>query len=199
MMILVSGLPRSGTSILSGMLHRGGVDMGMIVANTYPGAIMDPEYEEAEFALMMMNKPNKQQADKSLRQYIMHRAKTSRTLQWGVKSPYALPYVSRIKMLCEDMGIPFLYFGTMRPLDESAESLDRIGAAMHRDDKWKAYARAELAYLQPFFLDNMPTEAFLYEELRNTPHLVAQRLKNHGLLIDEQKAIHGVRATGINV
>jgi hypothetical protein len=134
--IIVLGIPRSGTSLVAGILHRLNVNMGNQLLNAGPS---NPKgfYEDLEFLklhqLMIGNvwhDPDMSNIDRYLSEYeLLIRKKENQSL-WGIKDPrlcFLLKYLLNI-IKCDTKLIL-----TERPLHESANSMlaDRFISNRH--------------------------------------------------------------------
>lgn len=106
MIILVTGLMRTGTSLLSKQLHLMGVPMGTEMRFPING---QEDWEDVIFTDKMLarldgrDSTNKKEFIRWLRQYEKARNVVK---NWGVKSPFALPFIEDIrKAFCGELKV----------------------------------------------------------------------------------------------
>ena len=193
-MILVTGTMRSGTSALSRMLHQSGVDMGYMFVAPDPGTINEVEYEDAEITLALFNAPPQPVAEPILREYIRERRKSKRALEFGFKTPFALPYVGLIRRICKQFGEPLVVIYTLRDVTESNASFERAAELMGKDEEWLTDRKEHNTALASSMLDTPPDICYDYEKIRNEPAMVLLDIqKRFNVLIDEVKGSHGIK------
>lgn len=132
-MIVVTGLLRSGTSAVAERLVRMGVVMGDRMA--FPVGVLRPEWEDADLSIFLARGPDPQRAREFLEEYVCRRGQQLRGWtshgcsvhrEWGVKSPYLLPYLGVLRSL----GEPVRLIVTRRSIMESDASLRRCAESM---------------------------------------------------------------------
>jgi hypothetical protein len=103
MIILVTGMMRTGTSLTSRQLHRLGVPMGTAMRFPLAQENGQDDWEDIAFTDMMLDHLT-QKVDKPIFEhisgYVTWRRQGSEI--WGMKSPFALPFVDAIRNAIED-------------------------------------------------------------------------------------------------
>jgi len=125
--IVVSGLMRSGTSVLAKMLHTSGVPMGEVMRFPPPGGFTHLEWEDASFSdALAARLAGKSSFDlqQFFETYISRRSESG--IAWGVKSPFVLPYLRNLRNVADELGMGVDVVLTERPFSETMKSLERL-------------------------------------------------------------------------
>lgn len=130
--ILVVGLMRSGTSLISKQLHELGVPMGSELRFSFPGPGGQLDYEDIIFTDKCLA-TIKGEADigdlhSFFQNYARDRREQGYTI-WGVKSPFVLPYVDLFKRM---VGEPVKVIRTIRNVEATYKSLERQVGTMEK-------------------------------------------------------------------
>lgn len=120
MIYLVTGLMRSGTSFLASELHRMGVPMGSLMQ--FPAGDADPDWEDVAFTTTLAN--GLLAGEKDCRSFFSAYIRARGHGRWGVKSPFALPFVAQFFGAAKDGGHAVRLFLTSRSEHEAKQSLD---------------------------------------------------------------------------
>lgn len=126
MIVLVTGLMRSGTSVLAQHLHELGIPMGTEMR--FPSNEKNHlEWEDTKFTDFFFQQAVNKVKDSGkigdfLREYIPSREGEI----WGVKSPFALPFVETFKTAAERLGHKVKIIKTHRPIYDTISSLRRL-------------------------------------------------------------------------
>ena len=122
--ILVTGIMRTGTSLVSKQLHLMGVPMGTQMRFPING---QEDWEDVEFTDMMLARLTGR--DVSDREEFMDRIWTYATGRrgpntWGFKSPFALPFIEDIReAIAVEADLKVVL--TTRPVTDTYESLKK--------------------------------------------------------------------------
>ena len=122
MIVLVTGLMRSGTSLVAKQLHLMGVPMGTLMRFPING---QDDWEDVEFTDMMLARLSGADLSEKddflcrVRQYEQDRRGPH---TWGVKSPFALAFVEDIREAVEDEVKVIL---TTRPVKDTYASVKK--------------------------------------------------------------------------
>lgn len=123
MIIVVTGLMRSGTTLVSRQLHRMGVPMGTTMRFPLPTEVCQEDWEDIEFTDLMLDRMTGKTADSWLNCQVRGYAqKRSVVPVWGVKSPFLLPYVNLFKEAVDD---EVRVVQTRRSIPDTFESMER--------------------------------------------------------------------------
>ncbi len=95
-MIIVTGLPRSGTSFIAKTLHTElGVEMGREFRAPWPGRD-DFDFEDTDFVWCMQVDEDKDIVNLVCHAYFLTREQESLSPLFGVKTPFALKYLPEL-------------------------------------------------------------------------------------------------------
>jgi len=158
---LVIGTPRSGTSLVAGVLSAMGVDMGP----SPPGNVWNPAgfYQDVEFWALLHRAGQKQVDLANLAELI---AKRSCGIDWGVKNPDLAYVFADFVTACTD---EIRIVRTTRPHDRSVASWQ---ARTNEPQPIDAYAEA-IAKINPAAF---PTITVDFDELIDNPTEQVARL-----------------------
>lgn len=122
MIVIVTGLMRTGTSLVSRQLHRIGVPMG--TAMRFPQAQPNgqEDWEDIEFTDFMLNAIIGHNSDDDVLEFMEYYIEKRNAINgylWGVKSPFALPYVQLIRAASDRVKV----IRTTRDTDDTIASL----------------------------------------------------------------------------
>lgn len=120
MIIVVSGLMRSGTSALAQIVHELGVPMGNVMR--FPQLeSSQPDWEDVEFtdAMLQATIGSRENIGEFMLDYIEKRGSGT----WGVKSPFLLPHLKMFKTACQLSGHDCKILMTSRNSFETIASL----------------------------------------------------------------------------
>lgn len=121
--VVVVGVMRSGTSLVSRQLHRLGVPMGTTMRFPLPTSVCQEDWEDVEFTDLMLAYLTEKMGEKEVRDRIRaYGRKRGKSAVWGVKSPFLLPYVTLFKESVED---EVRVVQTRRSIPETFESIER--------------------------------------------------------------------------
>lgn len=124
MVVIVVGLMRTGTSLVSAQLHKLGIPMGTSMRFPIPGERGQIDYEDIELTdcclAALKGDIRKARLRLFFNRYIKDRSKNNEI--WGVKSPFLLPYVEMFK---EESPHPVKVILTRRNVDDTFESIQR--------------------------------------------------------------------------
>lgn len=111
MIVLVTGLMRTGTSLISKQLHLMGVPMGTEMRFPPARETGQDDWEDIKFTDLMLNHLmeldllNNSEFSSEILSYEQGRVRETGgevPVLWGVKSPFALPYIYTIKEAVDD-------------------------------------------------------------------------------------------------
>jgi hypothetical protein len=126
MIYLVTGLMRSGTSVIAQHLHELGIPMGteMRFPTTAKNHLEweDTRFTDACFKQLIKKHQDSGQIGAFFREYIPSREGES----WGCKSPFALPYANTFKIAAERLGHEVKIITTYRPTYDTIHSLREL-------------------------------------------------------------------------
>ncbi len=170
MIILVTGLMRTGTSLISRQLHLMGVPMGTVMRFPLSQSNGQEDWEDVAFTDLMVNRAGQLDTrDRKafladIRLYADRRQKEHSI--WGMKSPFALPFVKDIReVLGDDLRVVL----TSRNLTQTYDSLR------------KQLCLPGIEVLQDVLLEALPgvkSDIVIdIEESWNSPETVEQKLK----------------------
>lgn len=121
--ILVTGLMRSGTSLVAKQLHELGVPMGTAMRFPLMRENSQLDFEDIEFTdnclAALQGKISTEQLKRFFSTYIWKRGRHKIT--WGVKSPFLLPYVDLFKQMAKE---PTKVILTIRPVEDTYRSIE---------------------------------------------------------------------------
>ncbi len=126
MIVLVTGAMRTGTSLASRQLHRMGIPMGTVMRFPSPRENGQEDWEDVWFTDLMLNHmaelDDQDETDFRLdiKDYIESRLGPE---VWGMKSPFALPYIEDIRTVCASLDQELRVVLTTRNIDEAYASL----------------------------------------------------------------------------
>ena len=127
--IVVTGIIRSGTTPLSMMLHNLGVSMGGYMRFPTQNPLSHMEWEDAQIAdplmLHMLDEEKALDVEACLEGYIRLRRQQADGEPWGVKTPYLLPFVGELRQACDRLSEKLTLIVTSRDVDAAAESIHR--------------------------------------------------------------------------
>ena len=142
--IVVSGLMRSGTSALARMLAQMGVVMGESMLMPHAGS--DAEWEDVALSSSLTGHAlaGTMPTLDELRAYIVsrrsHHAEVSSALrvhrEWGVKTPMAVLYLDELREAAAAEGEPVTLILTERDLRGTLDSLRRFGSFVHDEHRY---------------------------------------------------------------
>ena len=125
MIILVTGLMRTGTSLISKQLHEMGVPMGKTMRFPLMREDAQLDWEDVEFTDKCLARLKGQISQEELEQFFV-RYVAERKAQgmdpWGVKSPFLLPFIELFKKHAGDYVKVIL---TTRKFDDTLASIAR--------------------------------------------------------------------------
>lgn len=167
MIVLVTGMMRTGTSLVAKQLHLMGVPMGTTMRFPQAKANGQDDWEDIEFTDMMLNRlmgiDDSDREDFGLRvkQYELSRDGVP---VWGVKSPFALPYVTALREAFEDVVKVVM---TTRDIEQVYRSLDQQQLGLR-----------EIQYQLHSFIDKVSPDLVIdIEESWHSPSTVEQKLQ----------------------
>ena len=193
-MIVVTGLMRSGTSPLAQMLHQMGVEMGSFQRFPAQTPVSHFEWEDAPLAeplvrhllgLVEVDVPA------LLRSYIL-----SREGQWGVKTPFLLPFLRDFRQIATGLGMQLRVILTDRDYSETVKSLERQTVDLPVEKRQPAL-KASLK-LQGILLkarEDVPQHALVVEHRdiqRDSRAVAAQLAQVAGIEADLDVATRGI-------
>ena len=96
MIILTTGLMRTGTSLVSRWLHEMNVPMGTSMRFPFPNPKGQIDFEDIEFTDMMFQRlmGTDLLSEDQFVQRIQDYEESRLEKLWGVKSPFALPFIN---------------------------------------------------------------------------------------------------------
>jgi hypothetical protein len=116
--IIVLGIPRSGTSAVAGMLHKGGISCGEVF-HTAEGI---PEYahfeDERLFEIMNLFRRGKSTAVEHARQYVRWRAEHSARGLWAMKDPRMCNHWRQWLKVLTDENVDYRVVFVNRPIHQ---------------------------------------------------------------------------------
>lgn len=125
MIILVTGLMRSGTSLIARQLHELGIPMGSKMRFPLMRDNSQLDWEDVDFTdnclSALIGKIDTRQLERFFYYYIGTRKKKDLD-PWGVKSPFVLPYINLFKDCAKDTVKIVL---TERDVDQTFKSIRR--------------------------------------------------------------------------
>lgn len=124
MIYLVTGLMRSGTSVIAEHLHELGICMGETMR--FPPGKAQFDFEDIPFTDFFFQQVVSTVRDSGkigdfLREYIPNRGDV-----FGVKSPFVLPFVETFKTAAERLGHEVKVIKTYRPIYDTIHSLRNL-------------------------------------------------------------------------
>lgn len=205
-MILVTGLMRSGSSATAQMLSQMGVVMGTTM-DVPPCSPFHAEWEDRAFQEpMLAGCLSLDPVDTgAIREYIASRRRHLEEMRnkflvfsdWGVKTPFALPFLGEIREACESMGEPLRVILMDRPLAEAMESLHRVSWAVIETERDGVMSM--MFSLQHKLADALEKERDRADTVLDSklvwsyPKCIAERLSNEiGLGADLDAAVRGI-------
>lgn len=143
MIVLVTGLMRSGTSALARLIHHE-LEIPMGIAMPFPAKGVTPEYEEMTLSATAAQRilESRTLIHEEIVEYVTMRDHFHGE-PWGVKSPFLLPYLKTFRRVLRDREVRVIL--TRRPVDECIASLERVGGE-HLDRGLKLQNRLRRAW-----------------------------------------------------
>ena len=130
-MLIITGLPRSGTSAATAAFHRNGWDMGDRFIAPLPGSDA-VEFEDARLNTMLAAAFARGEGPNewffSVGDYLSHRKdRAARVIRWGwgFKSCFVLPYLNEFKKLADIIEEPVNVIVIDGDLDHTLDSYNR--------------------------------------------------------------------------
>lgn len=125
MIILVTGLMRTGTSLASWWLHEMGVPMGITMRFPFSNPKGQVDWEDIEFTDYMLEAVKGKHGPMARRQFMRRYINKRSAPLWGVKSPFLLPFVEEFKAVVDNDEVRVVL--TTRDIDQTYESLTDQG------------------------------------------------------------------------
>lgn len=189
--VIVSGLARSGTSLVAGMLHAMGVRMAETLRAPAPGGYFEFEDVELNEHLLLAVRDGKPLDAPFLGRWMDDRARAHASLRasfptmsalWGAKSCPALLFVPQIASVAASRGLSIRWLVCTRPLTEtldSARAWGRVWAtgkkAARKEKDALAFVRSMNVAIGKVALPSGATE-IPFDDLMRRPGVVASIL-----------------------
>lgn len=194
MIFIVTGPIRSGTSVLSRILHQMGVNMGEKFVSPPPGSGFPMEFEEYDLAKYLTTSVLGEATveDSWFSDYAIKRFNEGCTV-WGFKSPFTAFHLDRIRDLYSRIDTVVVIKVTRDPL-MTATSLKRDVSHLGLDPDYFCTMNNEIRKACANISSDM---TFDYEDLVGDPQQVANMIHKHVLKLnvhlETKNAAKGIR------
>src|SRR3990172_3947832 len=123
MIVLVTGLMRTGTSLVAKQLHELGIPMGTVMRFPLLRENAQLDWEDADFTDKCLATLKGDIRKARLRVFFNSYLRRRSGEVWGVKSPFLYPYVELFKTEAASLGKTVKVVMTTRPVHATFESI----------------------------------------------------------------------------